>query len=219
MRQAPLSASFTPPTSVSTSHIGKVQHVGGKNKIIWAYRFAGLKSCLNPLKKTNAPFFQKSLLSPNRSPAHHQLALPCQFSKCAICSKPHYQFSVLSSLSEHSCQIVQLLQTQQLQGLTPHTLTRYFSTFLHLHPELGRNFFTRSKNCNGDFFAMGRLRRISAQLQIREKIAFLLLLFELRHKVTKLRICKSGSTSFTHAHYWGSQFSCLHIMHFAYSPL
>ena len=66
---------------------------------------------------------------------------------------------------------------------------------------------------------MGRLRRISAQLQIREKIAFLLLLFELRHKVTKLRICKSGSTSFTHAHYWGSQFSCLHIMHFAYSPL
>ena len=149
----------------------------------------------------------------------NQPALPCQFSKCAICSKPHYQFSVLSSLSEHSYQIVQLLQTQQLQGLTPHTLTRYFSTFLHLHPELGRNFFTRSKNCNGDFFAMGRLRRISAQLQIREKIAFLLLLFELRHKVTKLRICKSGSTSFTHAHYWGSQFSCLHIMHFAYSPL
>ena len=149
----------------------------------------------------------------------NQPALPCQFSKCAICSKPHYQFSVLSSLSEHSCQIVQLLQTQQLQGLTPHTLTRYFSTFLHLHPELGRNFLTRPENCNVDFFAMGRLRRISAQLQIREKIAFLLLLFELRHKVTKLRICKSGSTSFTHAHYWGSQFSCLHIMHFAYSPL
>ena len=66
---------------------------------------------------------------------------------------------------------------------------------------------------------MGRLRRISAQLQIREKIAFLLLLFEYRHKVTKLRIRKSGPTSFTHAHYWGSQFSCLHIMHFAYSPL
>ena len=76
MRQAPLSASFTPPTSVSTSHIGKVQHVGGKNKIIWAYRFAGLKSCLNPLKKTNATFFQKSLLSPNCSPGHHQPASP-----------------------------------------------------------------------------------------------------------------------------------------------
>ena len=176
MRQAPLSASFTPPTSVSDSHIGKVQQVGGKNKIIWAYRFPGLKSCLlpikvnmNPLKKTNAPIFQKGLLSPNRSVAHHQPALPCQFSKCAICSKPHYQFSVLSSLSEHSCQIVQLLQTQQLQRLTQHTLTSYFSTFLHLHPELGRNFFTRSENCNVDFFAMGRLRRISAQLQIREK--------------------------------------------------
>ena len=176
MRQAPLSASFTPPTSVSDSHIGKVQQVGGKNKIIWAYRFPGLKSCLlpikvnmNPLKKTNAPIFQKGLLSPNRSVAHHQPGLPCQFSKCAICSKPHYQFSVLSSLSEHSCQIVQLLQTQQLQRLTQHTLTSYFSTFLHLHPELGRNFFTRSENCNVDFFAMGRLRRISAQLQIREK--------------------------------------------------
>ena len=173
-----------------------------------------------PWRKQMQPFFKRAC---SHLIVHlattNQPALPCQFSKCAICSKPHYQFSVLSSLSEHSCQIVQLLQTQQLQGLTPHTLTRYFSTFLHLHPELGRNFFTRSENCKFDFFAMGRLRRISAQLQIREKIAFLLLLFELRHKVTKLRICKSGSTSFTHAHYWGSQFSCLHIMHFACSPL
>ena len=31
MRQAPLSASFTPPTSVSDSHIGKVQQVGFKH--------------------------------------------------------------------------------------------------------------------------------------------------------------------------------------------
>ena len=149
-------------------------------------------------------------------PTTNQPALPCQFSKCAICSKPHYQFSVLSSLSEHSCQIVQLLQTQQLQRLTQHTLTSYFSTFLHLHPELGRNFFTRSENCNVDFFAMGRLRRISAQLQIREKQRFFF--FSLNF-VTKLRIRKSGPTSFTHTHYRGSQFSGLHIMHFAYSPL
>ena len=35
--------------------------------------------------------------------------------------------------------------------------------FLHLHTELGRNFFTRSENCTANLFAMGRFLWISAQ--------------------------------------------------------
>ena len=65
--------------------------------------------------------------------------------------------------------------------------------FLHLHTELGRNFFTRSENCTANLFAMGRFLWISAKV-FSGKMALFLSLSEFRHK--------SGASSLTHTGYW-----------------